>query len=309
MFIFYLGSFKLKRGGEGANRTTRTPAAEERVLNAVDENPSSSVRKLSGENNITKSVVHRILLEQLLHPFHIQKVHAMTPDDYPARLQYATWFLRNQRRNNFFISNIMFTDEAGFGRDGVINSHNLHLWHDENPHEIIQSRHQHRFFVNVWAGIIGNHLIGPFILHDRLNGARYLQFLQGHLNDLLEDVPVETRYQMWYMHDGAPPHFDILVRQHLTNTFGDRWIGRGGPFLWPPRSPDLNPLDFFFWGYLKGLVYATPVNSREELIQRIIHHSDVIRNNHGTLFQVQRNSIKRLKKCMDVHGGHIENLL
>jgi len=25
--------------------------------------------------------------------------------------------------------------------------------------------------------------------------------------------------------------------------------------LWPPRSPDLTPPDYFLWGYLKGRVY------------------------------------------------------
>jgi len=24
----------------------------------------------------------------------------------------------------------------------------------------------------------------------------------------------------------------------------------------PPRSPDFNPLDFYFWGYIKQKVYA-----------------------------------------------------
>ncbi|GFV88973.1 hypothetical protein TNCV_4911751 [Trichonephila clavipes] len=35
----------------------------------------------------------------------------------------------------------------------------------------------------------------------------------------------------------------------------------GGPVAWPPRSPDLSPLDFFLWGAMKGLVYDTPVVS------------------------------------------------
>lgn len=35
------------------------------------------------------------------------------------------------------------------------------------------------------------------------------------------------------------------------------WIGRGGPVLWPPRSPDLTHLDFFLWGYLKNLSIET----------------------------------------------------
>ncbi|GFV14183.1 hypothetical protein TNCV_526571 [Trichonephila clavipes] len=38
-----------------------------------------------------------------------------------------------------------------------------------------------------------------------------------------------------------------------------RWFGHGGPVALPPRSPNLNPLYFFFWGHLMSLVYETPV--------------------------------------------------
>ncbi|PNF27274.1 hypothetical protein B7P43_G05160, partial [Cryptotermes secundus] len=31
-------------------------------------------------------------------------------------------------------------------------------------------------------------------------------------------------------------------------------IGRGGPVTWSPRSPDLTPLDYFLWGYVKNSV-------------------------------------------------------
>ncbi len=33
----------------------------------------------------------------------------------------------------------------------------------------------------------------------------------------------------------------------LNKKFPNKWIGRGGPFSWPPRSPDLTPLNFFLW--------------------------------------------------------------
>ena len=45
----------------------------------------------------------------------------------------------------------------------------------------------------------------------------------------------------------------------LDATFPNRWIGRGGPTLWPPRSPDITSLDFFLWGYVKDKVFSTPV--------------------------------------------------
>jgi hypothetical protein len=57
----------------------------------------------------------------------------------------------------------------------------------------------------------------------------------------------------------------------LSNTYHNRWIGRGGPTAWPPRSPDLNPLDFYLWGHLNFLVYAAPVDNEERL------HYDIVR--------------------------------
>ena len=53
------------------------------------------------------------------------------------------------------------------------------------------------------------------------------------------------------MHDRAPVHFALTVRNWLNQHFPNRWIGRGGPILWPVRSPDLNPLDFLFGVSLK----------------------------------------------------------
>ena len=47
--------------------------------------------------------------------------------------------------------------------------------------------------------------------------------------------------------DGAPAHWGLNVRAFLNATFPERWIGRDGPTPWPPRSPDINPFDFFCW--------------------------------------------------------------
>jgi hypothetical protein len=47
-----------------------------------------------------------------------------------------------------------------------------------------------------------------------------------------------------------------------------RWIGRDGPMPWPPRSPDITPLDFFLWGYVKSSGFRTPVNGLDDLKTR-----------------------------------------
>lgn len=275
----------------------------------MDADPSTSVRQLSRTTDVSKTAVHKILREQLLHPYHVQKVHAMSEADYSHRVDFCRAFIENQNNNPEFINIVLFTDEAGFTRNGIINSHNLHTWCDENPHAIVQTKHQQRFIVNVWMGIIGNRLVGPFFINGTLNGQKYLTFLQQDLYPLLEEIPLNIRSSMWLMHDGAPPHFSREVRNFLNDAFPNRWIGRGGPLPWPPRSPDLNPLDFFLWGHLKSLVYSTPVNTREELVHRIIMCSNVLKNNNlQMLSRVKQRVLKNFRTCIQVRGAHIEHL-
>lgn len=42
-----------------------------------------------------------------------------------------------------------------------------------------------------------------------------------------------------------------------------------GP-AWPPRSPDLNPFNFYLWGHMKSLVYEDTTNSRYALLHRVL---------------------------------------
>ncbi|KAJ8880302.1 hypothetical protein PR048_016768 [Dryococelus australis] len=53
------------------------------------------------------------------------------------------------------------------------------------------------------------------------------------------------------------------------------------PMKSSPSSPDLNPLEFHLWGYLKALAYATPVDDVDTLHNRIVAGRENIRNFPG----------------------------
>ena len=55
----------------------------------------------------------------------------------------------------------------------------------------------------------------------------------------------------------------------MDAAFPKRWVGRDGPTPCPPRSPDITPLDFFLWGYVKDKVFSTPVPDITNLKARI----------------------------------------
>ncbi|GBL77102.1 hypothetical protein AVEN_12744-1 [Araneus ventricosus] len=45
--------------------------------------------------------------------------------------------------------------------------------------------------------------------------------------------------------------------QQTSSLFVGCWIGHGGPIACPSRSPDLFPIDFFLWGFLRTRVRNT----------------------------------------------------
>ncbi|GFV60961.1 uncharacterized protein TNCV_4716151 [Trichonephila clavipes] len=225
------GTFYASRRGTGIGRYRRTPSLEQRILNTVDNNPSTSSRA---------------------------------------------------------VGYVLFTDEATFTWSGMFNMHNSHLWAHVNPHGTITHAYQERFSINVWAGIVHNNLVGPYILPSRLTGRTYNIFLQEVLPELLVDVPPFVRSRMWFQHDGAPAHFSRNVRNHLDSVYGQHWIGRG---------------------HIKSLVYESPVTSAEDLVARLSVAAGHVIDMPDVFPDLSRSMRRRCECCVTVGGRTFEHLL
>lgn len=143
----------------GAPRHQRTVQNEDAVLECIDNDPTLSIRQIARQLELTYGTVQRIIKDNGLHAYHYVRVHQLLPRDYPARLQYCQWLLARIGNNEEFLSNVLFTDECTFGRDGTFNTRNNHHYSENNPHLPMVVRHQERFSINIWAGIIGNTLV------------------------------------------------------------------------------------------------------------------------------------------------------
>lgn len=75
----------------------------------------------------------------------------------------------------------------------------------------------------------------------------------------------ELQPDIIFQKDGASIHCALIVKDVLDDTFPGRWISRGESISLPARSPDITPLDFFSWGFLKDTVYKIPVRYLQEL--------------------------------------------
>ena len=193
-----------------------------------------------------------------------------------------------------------FSDEATFHVSGKVNKHNIRIWGSQNPCEVLE-RERDSPKINVWCGLMHNQIIGPFIFAESTITANiYLDMLKHYVVPQLEEFQPRVVFQQ----DGAPLHWGLIVRDFLNETFPNRWIGRNGPTPWPPRSPDIIPLDFFLWGYVKDRVYRKPVRDVETLQSRIIEILATV--NEEMLENTWREIEYRLDILRATNGAHVE---
>ena len=81
----------------------------------------------------------------------------------------------------------------------------------------------------------------------------------------------------------------------------------GGGMDWPPYSPDLNPCDFFLWGYLKDRVYRGNPQTIDALKEAITSEIQAIEP--STLHNVIQGFESRLHAVIELDGAHIEPYL
>ena len=77
-----------------------------------------------------------------------------------------------------------------------------------------------------------------------------------------------------------------------------------GPDLWPPNSPDLNPVDYKVWGTMLDRVYQTKVRDVEDLKQRLIDVWDSLEQ--SVIDDAVNQWRLRLRACVHANGGHFE---
>ena len=68
--------------------------------------------------------------------------------------------------------------------------------------------------------------------------------------------------------------------------------------------------DFCLWGWMKSEVYKEEVNTRDEMVARIMNSAAHInQERHDDLKSATRTVTKRTEKCIEVDGGIFEHLL
>lgn len=252
-FIYYTirryretGSTK-DRVKSGRPRSARTPAAIKVVRERIRRNMNRSIRKTAADLNVSIRTAHNIMTKDLGYkPYKKRKVHGLTEATTKKRLDRSKLILSRHAGQEF-----VFSDEKLFVLQQPHNAQNDRLWAPTlasiPPSQINIPRFQSAASVMVWGAVSRRGKL-PLVFIEKnvkINAAYYkTEVLEKVVAPALRGLYGNDHYV--FQQDGAPAHTANIVqawcRENLTD-FLDKT-------LWPPSSPDLNPLDFYVWSYM-----------------------------------------------------------
>ena len=223
------------------------------------------------------------------------------------RSQFCSWILSKELG---FEQKIIFSDEKIFVLHPAPNRQNDRIWAPWDPDEEVACRYQNDSKIMVWAALVNNTILTLRWMDDldhpkRVTGESYLEMVR---DSVWPEVRARAgRGQWWWQQDGAPAHATNACIEFLEQKFRGRVITRRGEFPWPPYSPDLNPLDYYFWGFVNAEVWCRKPETIEELRQIVEEVAAMIT---GEVIQsVMANFRKRCEVCKAMEGGHFEYAL
>ena len=275
--------------------------------------PVSSARK--NVLGFAKSSWSRIVQEIKYHPYKIVRTQMLKPEDFQRRLTMCQHLamLSDQELLNF-----CFSDEATFCLDGEVNTQNVRRYAPLKSHHNDGGRPEHFALrttnapakTMVFLGLRGNgtSFSLKFMDEGKIDGDRYYKLIRYTCVPELKAGNGGTLDGLWWQQDGASPHRTTKNMRYLDGQFGERVLGMGSVsgIDWAARSPDLNPLDFFCWGFVKSQVFTVGgrPQSMRDLKNKIIMVVNQLDSNmiSRAVFDVRN----RAQRVIEANGGYIE---
>ena len=135
----------------------------------------------------------------------------------------------------------------------------------------------------------------------------YRIFFQPRLGEIFNDQ--HGADNVWFQQDGATAHTSRRSLSLLREMFPGHVISLRGDIGWPPRSPDLTPLRFFFFPLglpqSKGLRTTSPNFGSSEGGDT----TEVAAITPEMILKVMDNYRERLHQCINIQGRHLSDAL
>lgn len=236
-------------------------------------------------------------------PYRPHATTVLTAQHKQYRLTASQWFLSHDI--DFFSKQVIWSDEKYFVLKQGPNKSIHRYWAPSNPHILIECKTQSQEKAMCWTGLCNGLVLGPFWIQGSMDQFVYRELLEEKVWPLLKHRA--TREQLYFMQDGATCHTTPMNLAFLKSKFGGRVISNKTDIPWPPNSPNLNPLDFFFWSHSMNHVFRTKPATIDDL--KIIVNDFAENMDPDLIRKVCSSARLRFEKLRHERGGHFEHLM
>ena len=304
-----------RKQGSGRPRSVRTAANIELVQDLIcsqEGRPGThkTPREIERQTGISDTSAWRIAKYDLkLNTYKRMSVQKLNEDCKIKRLQRCQLLLQ-RFPNDRSARSVWFTDEKIFTLATPVNAQNDRVYstagrkRDVNEINLLREREHFSRSVMVSLGVsrMGKTNVVFIEAGAKVNSQYYCNevLAKGLLPDIRERC---GQYRWTLQQDGAPSHTAINTQQYLQREN----ISYIEPNMWPPNSPDLNPVDYAIWGALQQLVYRNRSFATVEELKKAIFES--WRCVSQAFVDKSINEWRRRLECVvQMNGGHIEHL-
>lgn len=238
-----------------------TPAVKQRIRRMMKDKPNVSIRSVADRLNasgvkISKSTVGRVAHDANLRPYRRPPKPKQHRGDKAKRLRFVDKYKDHDWKCTWY------GDEKRFTTYSRSNRKNDIIWTDipsKVPHS---DRVAHPISINAYAAFSLDGYTDIHLFEESMTAERYINILQ---DVLLPATSAVMGDRTWcYLQDSDPKH-----RARATIRFLDEHVPEYiPPGDWPPRSPDLNPMENV-WALLAKRVRLSNPQTKQELKREI----------------------------------------
>ena len=241
------------RDRSGRPRFACTPAkikALRERIRRIWRNPKRSLRKTAKDMNISHESVRTIVEQDLKMSLYKIRTRQLLTDLQKQKRKERAKILLNRLKGGTEKGEIVFSDKKLFSVEAKFNTQNDRILgkppKDLPDHLRFVSRRQKPSSVMVW-GAISKSWKSPLIFVKEGVKVNTDSYVNDILTPALASMKEKFKNKSFtFQQDGAPSHTSKKTQKWCKEHFPSFWTKD----LWPPSSPDLNPMDFcvgVFW--------------------------------------------------------------
>ena len=272
-----------------------------KIKGIIKRNPRRSLRSIAKIVSLSTRTLRRAVHEDLgMKSFTIQVKQLLTEEMKEKRLTIGKRLLSSLKHETKGKMKV-FSDEKMFTVDWKPNRRNDRYICSDISEVPVAMRTKHPVGVMVLGAVTSaGHVMPPHFFGpgEKVDADAYLNALEHTVKPWIDTVTGGSDYV--FQQDSAPAHTAKRTQEWCQENFSMVWTKD----MWPPNSPDLNPMDYYVWGAVQAKVNDHPLGGRVALQEKI---RQVMRQMEEE--EVARACSRfrpRLEGIIQAGGGYIE---